>query len=83
VESTKSINGARPHPNPVAGTPSARKSPHPDRSDPDRNPPGDNRFESSEGHQIVRALFIGTEPLICFRRYRWLAFESLSALAAS
>jgi hypothetical protein len=30
VEFTKSISGARPHPNPVAGTPSARKSPHPD-----------------------------------------------------
>jgi len=52
---TKSVSGARPHPNPVARTPSASKSPHPDRSDPDRAEPGHCRMPRA--HRVKRPAF--------------------------
>lgn len=61
MEFTKSISGARPHPTPVAGTPSASKSPHPDRSDPDRAEPGHCRMPRV--HRVKRlSLSCLTDP---------------------
>ena len=48
-------------PTPVAGTPSASKSPHPDRSDPDRAEPGHCRM--SRVHRVKRlSLSCLTDP---------------------
>jgi len=90
VEFTKSISSARPHPNPVAGTPSALKSPHPDRSDPDRAEPGHCRMPRL--HRIIALprlarhtprAFSQAQVMSCWTRSRGSCLSAWTAVDSS